>query len=39
MKRLYLFGLIAGLSLHVAAAETGPDLLDDKPAFIASLIE
>ncbi|MCQ4312013.1 beta-glucosidase BglX [Pseudomonas stutzeri] len=39
MKRLYLFGLIAGLSLHAAAAKTGPDLLDDKPAFIASLIE
>jgi beta-glucosidase len=39
MKRLYLFGLIAGLSLHASAAGTGAALLDDKPAFIASLIE
>jgi beta-glucosidase len=39
MKRLYLLGLIAGLSLQSAAAEPQTPLLDDKPAFIASLIE
>jgi beta-glucosidase len=38
MKRLYLLGLLAGLSLQSVAAE--PDsTLDDKPAFIANLIE
>ncbi|MCG6542153.1 beta-glucosidase BglX [Pseudomonas sp. KSR10] len=39
MKRLYLLGLIAGLSLQSAAAEPPSSLLDNKPAFIASLIE
>ncbi len=39
MKRLYLLGLMAGLSLQSVAAEPRSPLLDDKPAFIASLIE
>ena len=39
MKRLYLLGLMAGLSLQSVAAEPLSPLLDDKPAFIASLIE
>ncbi len=39
MKRLYLVGLMAGLSLQSVAAEFPSPLLDDKPAFIASLIE
>ncbi|WP_417777224.1 beta-glucosidase BglX [Stutzerimonas xanthomarina] len=39
MKRLYLLGLMAGLSLQSVAAEPRFPLLDDKPAFIASLIE
>ncbi|WP_415844450.1 beta-glucosidase BglX [Stutzerimonas zhaodongensis] len=39
MKRLYLLGLMAGVSLHSIAAQTPSSLLDDKPAFIASLIE
>lgn len=39
MKRLYLLGLMAGLSLQSVAAEPHSPLLDDKPAFIASLIE
>mgnify|MGYP000556081785 FL=1 len=38
MKRLYLLGLMAGLSLQPVAAEPRSPLLDDKPAFIASLI-
>lgn len=39
MKRLYLVGLMAGLSLQSVAAESPSPLLDNKPAFIASLIE
>ncbi|QGZ30453.1 beta-glucosidase BglX [Stutzerimonas stutzeri] len=39
MKRLYLLGLIAGLTLQPVAAEPSSALLDDKPAFIANLIE
>ncbi|WP_407291454.1 beta-glucosidase BglX [Stutzerimonas zhaodongensis] len=39
MKRLYLLGLMTGLSLHSVAAEPHSPLLEDKPAFIASLIE
>jgi beta-glucosidase len=39
MKRLYLLGLIACLSGHSAAAPFTRPLLDDKPAFVASLIE
>lgn len=39
MKRLYLIGLMAGVSLCSVAAEIPSPLLDDKPAFIASLIE
>lgn len=39
MKRLYLIGLMAGVSLCSVAAGTPSPLLDDKPAFIASLIE
>ncbi|EQM77992.1 beta-glucosidase BglX [Pseudomonas stutzeri] len=39
MKPLYLLGLMAGLSLQSIAAEPPSPLLDDKPAFIASLIE
>lgn len=39
MKRLYLLGLMAGLSLQTVAAEPRSPLLDDKQAFIASLIE
>lgn len=39
MKRLYLLGLMAGVSLHSMAAQTPSPLLNDKPAFIASLIE
>lgn len=39
MKRLYLIGLMAGVSLCSVAAETPSPLLNDKPAFIASLIE
>jgi len=39
MKRLFMLGLMAGLSLQSIAAEPRSPLLDDKPAFIASLIE
>ncbi|WP_313088092.1 beta-glucosidase BglX [Pseudomonas sp.] len=39
MKRLYLFGLMAGLSLHAFAAASPSPLLEDKPAFIAHLME
>lgn len=39
MKRLYLVGLMAALSLQSVAAESPSPLLDNKPAFIASLIE
>jgi len=39
MKRLYLLGLMAGLSLQSVADEPRSPLLDDKPAFIASLIK
>lgn len=39
MKRLFMLGLLAGLSLQSIAAEPHSPLLDDKPAFIASLIE
>ena len=39
MKRLYLLGLLAGLSLQSTAAEPSAPSLDDKPAFIAHLIE
>ncbi|ANF27825.1 beta-glucosidase BglX [Stutzerimonas stutzeri] len=39
MKRLFMLGLMAGLSLQSIAAEPRSPLLDDEPAFIASLIE
>ncbi|MGY8817987.1 MAG: beta-glucosidase BglX [Pseudomonadales bacterium] len=39
MKRLFMLGLMAGLSLQSIAAEPRSPLLDDKQAFIASLIE
>ena len=39
MKRLYLLGLLAGLSLQSTAAELRSPSLDDKPAFIDHLIE
>jgi len=39
MKRLYLFGLMAGLSLHAFAAASPSPLLEDKSAFIAHLME
>ncbi len=39
MKWMYLLGLFAGFSLPCTAAETVSPALDDKPAFIDSLIE
>ncbi|WP_438826834.1 beta-glucosidase BglX [Pseudomonas lopnurensis] len=39
MKWMYLLGLFAGFSLPCTAAETVSPTLDDKPAFIDSLIE